>query len=124
MHRNRRFASSVAVTVILAALASTIGTARQQAAATATAPEVQSSSVPAAASPSPTQGTTEKSGPASQDSSKIICRQTAPIGTRIAKKTCKTAAAWDELRRMGSEAARDGAEQGRICADNCAAPGG
>lgn len=59
-----------------------------------------------------------------EQSSKMICRQTSPIGTRIPKKTCKTAAQWEELRRMGSEAARKGEEQGRLCGENCSAPGG
>lgn len=55
-------------------------------------------------------------------STRVVCKQTTPLGTRFAKKTCKTVAEWDELRRMGNEAARTGAEQSRMIRE--APPGG
>lgn len=53
---------------------------------------------------------------------RIVCKQTAPIGTRIAKKTCKTVDDWNGLRGMANEAARTGAEQSRMIRD-CSATG-
>jgi hypothetical protein len=119
MSRCRKFVSAIVAMAILNTLASSFVSASQL------TPEA--SATPAAAA-SPTQASSQassaKSEAAAQESSKMICRQTAPIGTRIAKKTCKTAADWEEIRKMGSEAARTGTEQGRICGENCAAPGG
>lgn len=51
---------------------------------------------------------------ADEDPNRMICRTAPPLGTRIAKKTCKTAAEWEELRKMGNEAARTGTERGRL----------
>jgi hypothetical protein len=118
MSRCRKFVSAVVAMVTLNMLGASLVMASQQTA--------DVSAAPAAASPTQTssQGSSAKSEAAAQESSKMICRQTAPIGTRIAKKTCKTAADWEEIRKMGSEAARTGTEQGRICGENCAAPGG
>jgi guanyl-specific ribonuclease Sa len=86
----------------------------------------QESSNPVAASAATSSAAVTTSGEptAPAESTKMICRQTAPIGTRIAKKTCKTEAQWEEIRRMGSDAAREGAEKGRVCGENCSAPGG
>lgn len=53
-------------------------------------------------------------GTSEEASRRIICKQVTPLGTRFAKKTCKTVAEWDELRRLGSEAARTGTEQSRM----------
>jgi uncharacterized iron-regulated membrane protein len=118
MPRSRKFVSAVVVMVTLNMLGASLVMASQETPDVSAAPAVAS---PTQASP---QGSSAKSEAAAQESSKMICRQTAPIGTRIAKKTCKTAADWEEIRKMGSEAARTGTEQGRICGDNCAAPGG
>lgn len=60
--------------------------------------------------------------PAAEDPNRMICRNAPPLGTRIAKKTCKTAAEWEELRKMGNEAARSGTERGRLIRDG--EPGG
>lgn len=85
----------------------------------------QESSNPVASPAATSSASVKTSGePTAAESTKMICRQTAPIGTRIAKKTCKTEAQWEEIRRMGSDAAREGAEKGRVCGENCSAPGG
>lgn len=118
MSRSRKFVSVIVAMVTLNTLVSSLVLASQQ------APEVSAAPAATSAAQASSQGSPERTEAAAQESSKIICRQTAPIGTRIAKKTCKTAADWEEIRKMGSEAARTGTEQGRICGDNCAAPGG
>lgn len=66
--------------------------------------------------PPATAEVSNEAPPAASDpnAKKMVCRQTSPIGSRIPKKTCKTVAEWDELRRMGSDAARTGTEQSRM----------
>jgi len=83
----------------------------------------QDSRASAVVAPQGSSAASGSSSAAEAEPTKIICRQTPPIGTRIPKKTCKTAAQWEEIRRMGSDAAREGAEKGRICGENCGTSG-
>lgn len=71
-----------------------------------------------------TVGAGSSASDASDDdaSKRVVCKQVTPLGTRFVKKTCKTVAEWDELRRMGGEAARTGTEQSRMIRE--APPGG
>jgi len=41
-----------------------------------------------------------------EKANKKICKKYRPTGTRIAKKTCMSQKAWDELKRRAQEAAR------------------
>lgn len=38
-----------------------------------------------------------------KDPNRRICKEVAPTGTRIAKRTCLTAAQWEEAARVGRE---------------------
>ncbi|GAA6153931.1 hypothetical protein [Pseudoteredinibacter isoporae] len=71
---------------------------------------IKSSLIPmlavAALAVSPVQAADEKAE-AAEKANKKICKKYRPTGTRIAKKTCMTQAAWDELKRRAQEAARN-----------------
>ncbi|MFZ9995168.1 MAG: hypothetical protein ACO3IL_06810 [Steroidobacteraceae bacterium] len=47
--------------------------------------------------------TSEKLSERRKDPNRRICKEVAPTGTRIAKRTCLTAAQWEEAARVGRE---------------------
>ncbi|MBB6521344.1 hypothetical protein [Pseudoteredinibacter isoporae] len=72
---------------------------------------IKSSLIPmlavAALATSPAHAADEKKAEAAEKANKKICKKYRPTGTRIAKKTCMTQGAWDELKRRAQEAARN-----------------
>jgi hypothetical protein len=47
--------------------------------------------------------TSEKLNKREKDPNRRICKEVTPTGTRIAKRTCLTAAQWEEAARVGRE---------------------